>query len=163
MYTISGKNVSKKDYYKITIFKGGAAYFLDFYQILIYGGKNMLKGVDENGNLQNVFVSEEGALKVNLEGAVATEQTSDNEITILSEVLTVGTTATSKTINKKVTSIMVANYSETSDVSIVVGENTLQVGANLALELPINEQISNLSITAPEDSTKIQLVVKGVE
>ena len=123
----------------------------------------MLKGVDENGNLQNVYVSEEGALKVNLEGAVATEQTSDNEITILSEVLTVGTTATSKTINKKVTSIMVANYSETSDVSIAVGENTLQVGTNLALELPMNEQISNLSITATEDSTKIQLVVKGVE
>lgn len=123
----------------------------------------MLKGVDENGNLQNVYVSEEGALKVNLKGAVATEQTSDKEFTILSEILTVGTTATSKTINKKVTSIMVANYSETSDVSIAVGENTLQVGANLALELPINLDIASLSITATEDSTKIQLVVKGVE
>ena len=123
----------------------------------------MLKGVDENGNLQNVYVSEEGALRVNLEGAVATEQTSDKEITILSEIVTVGTTATSKTINKKVTSIMVANYSETSDVSIAVGESTLQVGANLAVELPFNADISALSITATEDSTKIQLVVKGVE
>lgn len=123
----------------------------------------MLKGVDENGNLQNVYVSEEGALKVNLDGTVATEQTSDKEITILSEIVTVGTTATSKNINKKVTSIMVANYSETSDISIAVGDATLQVGANLAMELPINADISALSITATEDSTKIQLVVKGVE
>ena len=121
----------------------------------------MLKGVDEKGNLQNVYVSENGALKVNLEGTV--EQTSDKEITVLSEILVVGTTATEKVINKKVTSIMVANYSETSDVSIAIGESTLQVGANLALELPMNVDIVNLSITATEDSTKIQLVVKGVE
>ena len=121
----------------------------------------MLKGIDENGNLQNVFVSEDGTLKVNLEGTV--EQTSDKEITILSEILTVGTTATSKTINKKVTSIMVANYSETSDTTITIGNNEFDVGANLALELPMNEQISSFNITATEDDTKIQLVVKGVE
>ena len=121
----------------------------------------MLKGVDENGNLQNVFVSEDGALKVQMEGIV--EQTSDKEITVLSEILTVGTIATNKDINKKVTSIMVANYSETSDISIAVGESTFQVGANLALELPMNLDIASLRITATEDSTKIQLVVKGVE
>lgn len=121
----------------------------------------MLKGVDEKGNLQNVFVDDNGALKVILEGAV--EQTSDKERTVLSEVLTVGTTPTSKPINKKVTSIMVANYSETSDVSILVGNDTLKFGANLALELPMNVDIGNLSITATEDNTKIQLVVKGVE
>ena len=121
----------------------------------------MLKGIDENGNLQNVFVSEEGAIKVKIDGTI--EQTSDKEITLLSEILTVGTTSTTKTINKKVTNIMVANYSETSDVSIEIGSDTLEVGANLALELPMNVQISNLSITATEDNTKIQLVVKGVE
>ena len=121
----------------------------------------MLRGVDNDGNMQNVNVSEDGAVKVTMEGAI--KQTSDKEITILSEVLTVGTTATSKIINKKVTSIMVANYSETSDVSVNTGNDTLQVGANLALELPMNIQISNLNITATEDSAKIQLVVKGVE
>lgn len=118
----------------------------------------MLKGIDENGNLQNVFVSEEGAVKVEIDGTI--EQTSDKEITLLSEILTVGTTATIKTINKRVTNIMVANYSETSDVTI---NNAFKVGANLAVELPMNIDISNLSITATEDNTKIQLVVKGVE
>lgn len=120
----------------------------------------MLKGVDEKGVLQNVFVSEDGSLKVKMEGTV--EQTSDREITLLSEVLTVGTTAISKLVNKKITSIMVANYSETSDVSLAIGENTLQIGANLALELPVNIQVSSINITATEDGTKIQLVVKGV-
>lgn len=116
----------------------------------------MLKGIDENGNLQNVYVDEEGALKVKLEEE-------NDKTTLLTDILIVGTTATSKKINKKVTSVMVANYSETSDVSIAIGDNTLKVGANLALELPINKQITSLSITATEDNTKVQLVVKGVE
>lgn len=121
----------------------------------------MLKGIDEKGNLQNVFVDEDGALKMKIEGMI--EQTSDKEITLLSEILNIGTTATSKVINKKITSIMIANYSDTSDVSVQIGENTLKVGANLALELPLNIQVSNLNVTATEDNTKIQLVVKGVE
>lgn len=121
----------------------------------------MLKGIDENGNLQNVNVSEDGAIKVQMRGIV--EQTSDKEITLLSEILTVGTTSTSKTISKRITTIMVANYSETSDVSINIGQDNLQVGANLALELPINAEVTNLAITATEPNTKIQLVVKGVE
>lgn len=129
----------------------------------------MLKGVDENGNLQNVNVSEEGAVSVKLEGANINEQgemsvkMEDKEITLLSEVLVVETTATEKAINKKITQIMVANYSETSDITIAIGEQNLQVGANLALEFPMNKQVSSLSITATEASTKMQLVVKGVE
>lgn len=121
----------------------------------------MLRGIDEKGNLQNVNVSEDGAVMVKMIGTV--EQTSDKEVTLISEILTVGTTATTKTISKKVTSIMVANYSETSDVTIANGEDNLKVGANLALELPLNKEISNLNITAEEDNTKMQLVVKGVE
>lgn len=129
----------------------------------------MLKGVDEKGNLQNVNVSEEGAVSVKIEGASVNEQgemsvkMEDKEITLLSEVLVVGTTATQKTINKKITQIMVANYSETSDIAIAIGEQNLEIGANLALEFPMNKQVSSLSITATEASTKMQLVVKGVE
>lgn len=121
----------------------------------------MLKGIDENGNLQNVLVSEEGAVKVTIndEGG----QGSDKESTLLSEILTVGITVTTKTVNKKVTSIMVANYSETADITIAIGEQDFQVGANLALEFPINSNVSTLNITATEASTKMQLVVKGVE
>lgn len=121
----------------------------------------MLKGIDENGNLQNVNVSEDGAVKVQMEGAIG--QTSNKEITLLCEVLTIGTTSTSKTINAKVTNIMIANYSESSEISISLGNKVMQVGANLALELTINLAVSSLNLTATEDNTKIQLVVKGVE
>ena len=63
----------------------------------------------------------------------------------------------------KVTSIMIANYSETADINVNTGSSNLQVGANLALELPVNIEVENLTITSTEANTKIQLVVKGVE
>lgn len=118
----------------------------------------MVKVINEKDEMKNLKVDEDGNLKVKVvseEGG----QTEEKEVTLLSELLTVGTTATTKEINKKVTSIMVANYSETANVTI----NTFVIGPNLALELPINELITNLSITATEDNIKIQLVVKGVE
>lgn len=116
----------------------------------------MLKGIDENGNLQNVFVSEDGAIKVKLDGESTDNKT---EKTILSNVFTVGTTSTAIEINQKISNIMVANYSETADVTI---NNEYKVGSNLAVELPINSHIDNISITSTEDNTKIQIVVKGV-
>ena len=116
----------------------------------------MLKGIDENGNLQNVFVSEDGAVKVKL-----SEESTDNktENTILANVFTVGTTSTAIEINQKISNIMVANYSETADVTI---NNEYKIGPNLAIELPINADVSSLNIISTEDNTKIQLVVKGV-
>ena len=114
----------------------------------------MLKGTDENGNLQNVYVSEDGALKVEL------KEDATIETTLLCELLTVGTTATAKAINKTVTTIMVANYSETANVII---NDSFKIGPNLAIELPMNTNIANFSITATEDNTEIQLVVKGEE
>ena len=59
--------------------------------------------------------------------------------------------------------IMIANYSDTSDVTITVGSKIYQVGAGLALELPMNVLIDNLILTSTEADTKIQLVIKGVE
>lgn len=122
--------------------------------------------VDENGAVravvENVNVNEEsGAVKVELQGIV--EQTSDKEVVLNSSVLTIGAEATTIELNKKVTNIMVANYSETADITINTGTSELQVGASLALELPINLEIATLSITSTEADTKIQLVVKGVE
>ena len=121
--------------------------------------------VNENGAVkavvENVNVSESGAVKVELQGAI--EQTSDREVVLNSSVLTVGTEATTIELNKKVTNIMIANYSETADITINTGSSDLQVGASLALELPINLEIATLSITSTEADTKVQLVVKGVE
>ena len=66
----------------------------------------MLKGIDEKGNLQNVNVSEDGAVKVQMEGTVEQTIRISIEIAVISEILTVGTTSTSKSINRRVTTIM---------------------------------------------------------
>lgn len=121
----------------------------------------MITGITKNGEMRNVILNEDGSLPVKMEGTI--EQTSDKEITLNASIQTLSTTATTITINKKVTMIMIANYSETSDVSIVVDDTTYQVGANLAVELPMNSNINNIVLIATEDNTKIQIVVKGVE
>lgn len=126
----------------------------------------MLKGITENGEMKNVRVNNDGALKVALESTedgIKTTSNQDREITLVASVLSVGTGAQSIVVNKKVTSIMVANYSETADITLNTGEKDLQIGANLALELPVNLQVENLTLTSTEADTKIQLVVKGVE
>lgn len=126
----------------------------------------MLKGITENGEMKNVKLSENGAMKVELEaskGGLETTSSKDREITLIANVLSIGTEEQSIVVNKKVTSIMVANYSETADITLNAGGTDLQIGANLALELPVNLQVENLTIVSTEADTKIQLVVKGVE
>lgn len=126
----------------------------------------MLKGITEKGEMKNLKLNDNGAVKVSLEAGsegIETTSSKDREITLNASVLNIGTEATTIVVNKKVTSIMVANYSETADVTLNAGGTDLQIGANLALELPVNLQVENLSITSTEADTKIQLVVKGVE
>lgn len=123
----------------------------------------MLQGITDNGEMKNIKTNDEGILKVIMGEGSSVETTSDKEVTLNASILTVGTVATSIAINKKVTSIMVANYSDIADITVNAGGKDLQVGANLALELPVNLQVENLSITSSADDTKIQLVVKGVE
>ena len=126
----------------------------------------MLKGITENGEMKNVRLNDDGALKVALESTedgIKTTSNQDREITLVASVLSVGTDAQPIVVNKKVTSLMVANYSETADITLNAGGKDLQIGANLALELPVNLQVENLTLTSTEANTKIQLVVKGVE
>lgn len=126
----------------------------------------MLKGITENGEMKNVKLSENGAMKVELEtskGGLEITSSKDREITLIASVLSIGTEKHSIVVNKKVTSIMVSNYSETADITLNAGNTDLQIGSNLALELPFNIQIENLTIVSTEADTKIQLVVKGVE
>ena len=126
----------------------------------------MLKGITENGEMKNVRLNDDGALKVALESTedgIKTTSNQDREITLVASVLSGGTDAQPIVVDKKVTSIMVANYSETADITLNAGGKDLQIGANLALELPVNLQVENLTLTSTEADTKIQLVVKGVE
>lgn len=127
----------------------------------------MLQGITRNGEMKNVVVNDDGTLPVNLqdsgENGIKVEQTSDKEVTLKSDILTLGTTSTSITIGKKVTSIMIANYSDEADVSIVANNQTYKAGANLAIEFPINANIESLTLVSSAADTKVQLVVKGVE
>lgn len=126
----------------------------------------MLKGITENGEMKNLKLNNNGAVKVEIEegeNGINTTSSKDREIALNASVLTIGTEGTEIEINKKVTSIMIANYSETADISVNTGSSNLQIGANLALELPVNLEVKNLIITSTEADTKIQLVVKGVE
>lgn len=121
----------------------------------------MITGIDKKGNMKNVVLNEDGSIPVKIEGEI--QQASNNEVTLNASLQTLSTEETSIVVGKKVTMIMVANYSDTSDVTIIVGEKTYQIGAELALELPINAIIDNLVLTATEENTKIQLVIKGIE
>lgn len=141
----------------------------------------MLKGIDENGNMRNVMVTEDGAVVVsqqNASGSTATPVEIQNEnpipvtgnvnvtndITTLSAgVLTLSSTAQTISINKKVTELSIANYSESADITITMGQTSYVVGSNLAVDIPINKTVTSISLTSTESDTKVQYIVKGEE
>ena len=113
-----------------------------------------------NNMQENVNSTENGSVKVSIEENNVPKIA---ETTIRSEVLSVGIAETSIPINKKITEIDVANYSETSIVTLTIGELEAQVGNNLGITIPINKEAENISIKATEEGTQVQIVVKGVE
>lgn len=123
----------------------------------------MLKAITENDELVNVRATEDGKILVDLEGNSGTGTVQEVETTLNASVQTVGTTATTIPINKKVTKIDIANYSETANVTLTIGDLTAVIGENIATTLVINKDITNISLTSTEDNTKVQLIVSGVE
>jgi len=159
----------------------------------------MLKGFDKNGNVKDVLVTEEGAIKVVLESGGEAQQTvvtntSENpvpvniqnpnmligntlanpvpvnvtntnevETTLSSSIQTIGTTAATIPINKKVTTIDIANYSATANLTVTVGTSQFVIAENIAISLPINKSVTNISMVSNEADTKVQVIVKGVE
>jgi len=141
----------------------------------------MLKGINENGELKNVKVTDDGAVKVAIQGGGGGSQeteiintpenpvpvsviggTQEVETTLKADVLTVGTTAETIAIGKKVTEIEVANYSETADITITINNKDMVIGSNVATTLTINTNVTSLDIESTEADTKVQIVVKGV-
>ena len=123
----------------------------------------MLKGFDENGNIQNVKVSENGEVYVKNanEGQGSTSQ--EIETTLNASVQNVGTEATTIAINKKVTQIDIANYSEEANITLTAGGVSAVIGANIATTIKLNKQVDNISLVSTVADTKVQLVVSGVE
>lgn len=137
----------------------------------------MLKGFDEEGNMQNVKVSKDGEVyvKVGQGGSTTTtisnsdtnpvpvKEVKDTETTLNASIQTVGTIATTIAINKKVTQIDIANYSEEANVTLTASGISAIIGPNIATTLKLNKQVDNISLVATAADTKVQLVVSGVE
>lgn len=126
----------------------------------------MLKGITENGELKNVKISEDGEILVKTaeveEKPTEILQTSDKETVLKASILTLSTQNTVVNINANVTNISIANYSETGDITMTIGEKTYQIGSGLAIDFPINENVTSISFASTEADTKTQIVVKGV-
>ena len=140
----------------------------------------MIKAITENDELVNVKATKDGKLMVDTgehqdssnnevkiinttENAIPVSVQKETETTLNSSIQTVGTTATTIAINQKVTNIDVANYSETANITVTIGNLSALIGANIATTLVINKDITNISLTSTEADTKVQLIVKGVE
>lgn len=123
----------------------------------------MLKAITENDELVNVRATSEGKLLVDIGEDSGGETSQQVETTLNASIQTVGTTAITVAINKKVTSIDIANYSETADITVTTGDLSATIGANIATTLVINKDVTNISLTSTVADTKVQLIVKGVE
>lgn len=153
--------------------------------------RTQIQGQAPDGSLKNLRTDANGNLKVAVEGggqtgaqdvnivntdAIDVEISNSNPIEVevtnqvspvvekvlASAVITLGTTAQSVSINANVTSIQVANYSEEEDVTITIGQDSIVVGANIAEELPINDEVTNIGLVSTGADTKFYYVVKGV-
>lgn len=136
----------------------------------------MLTGFTEKGDLKNVRVTEAGELLTKQSGGgeeiavnnteenpIPVKEIKENETTLSSSIQTVGTEASVIEVNKKVTEIEVANYSETADVTLNINSENFVVGSNIATSLLINKTVESISINSTEEDTKVQLIIKGVE
>ena len=109
--------------------------------------------------MKNVKVTDNGEVLVKINNT----ENGETETTLNASVQTVGTTATTIAINKKVTQIDIANYSEEANVTLTAGGISAVIGANIATTIKLNKQVDNISLVSTAADTKVQLVVSGVE
>lgn len=121
--------------------------------------QNQVQGQAPDGSLKNVRTNENGELLVAMNGG---GDTGKEEKVLASGVVTLGTTALSISVNAKVTDIQVANYSEEANVTMTIGTKSIVIAPNIAEDIPVNEQVTNLSLVSTAADTKFYYVVKGV-
>ena len=120
---------------------------------------NQIQVQTEDGVPVVPVAGDDGALKVEVVSGGASGVTT----TLYSNLVTAGAEAESIAVNKKVTAIMVANYSETADVTVALAGKTFVVGSGIATTFAINKQVTNVEVTATEEGTKAQVIIEGVE
>ncbi len=123
----------------------------------------MLKAITNNEQLVNVKATKDGKLLVDLGEQSGGNTKQEVETTLNANVHTIGTNAINIAINKKVTSIMIANFSESANLSLTISNKMFIIGSGIATSFSINKEVDNISITATEEGTKAQVIVEGVE
>lgn len=107
-------------------------------------------------------IGENGGIVVEMADGQAVD-VNRTSTTLFANVITVGAEEQTIGVNARVNFISIANYSEANDVSVGAAGKTFVVGAGLAVDLPINKSVDNVSISATGEGTKVQYVIKGVE
>lgn len=120
---------------------------------------NQIQVQTEDGEPIVPVAGADGAMKVEVVSGTA----GNAETTLNASVQNVGTEATTIAINKKVTQIDIANYSDAADVTLTAGGISAVIGRNIATTIKINKQVDNISLVSTAADTKVQLVVSGVE
>ena len=121
----------------------------------------MMVALDSKNELRNVKVDENGHLIVSIEESSSSRE--EVVTTLYAGVMTLSAEEQTIGIDKKVTEISIANYSETSDIVLNINGNSITIGSNLAIDLPINKTVSILGLSANEADVKVQYAIKGVE
>ena len=141
--------------------------------------QNQIRGITDSGEARNIRTNDDGSLKVSVGGGIGSAQTDENgnlkvavitgevettldkEKVLASGVKTIGTSAISVTVNGNVTVLMFANYAEEADVTLTIGEEDIVVAAGIALEIPINTDVTTIRMVSTAADTKVYYLAKG--
>lgn len=121
--------------------------------------QGQMRGITDGGNLKNIRTDEQGRMLVNVDGQTQTSK----EKVLASASIKAGTEATTIDVNGKVTTALVANYSETATITVAVDGENIVVDSSIAIELPINKEVTSLEIISNETDTKVYYLLKGIK
>lgn len=122
--------------------------------------RQQIQAEGPNHEIRNVKTDANGNVMVAVAGGGATE----SETTLFANIMELTTDEKTVGVNAKVTTISVANYSETANVTVTAGaDKSFVVGPNIATDLPVNADVDNVGFTSTEAGSKVQYVIKGVK
>lgn len=106
-------------------------------------------------------VGDNGGVMVEL--ADGSLPTVNKPTTLYANVITANTEEQTIGVNKEVTEIYIANYSDTASVTVSAANKNYTIGPNMAVDLTINKVVTNVGIAATAADTQVQYVIKGVD
>lgn len=106
-------------------------------------------------------VGDNGGVMVEL--ADGSLPTVNKPTTLYANVITANTEEQTIGVNKEVTEIYIANYSDTASVTVSAANKNYTIGPSMAVDLTINKTVTNVGIAATAADTKVQYVIKGVD